>query len=149
MNIKKKKERINKYSKVDFYKYGTVLEMTNTAASHKATIKPISKKEYVDLSTGEIKKFNRRNELRVQSPINLKKTFRKLRRIILDNFGNGDLWLTLTYRQDNGKPMTDTTRVYKDFKAFWRRFIATYGACNYLSSSRTTSQWQLASSLFN
>lgn len=141
MKTQNNKKRINKHTKVNAYKYGNVLEMTNSVASHDATILPLSGNEYVDLSTGEIKQFKNRNKLRVQSPVNLKKTFRKLRRIILDNFSGGDLWVALTYKQDNGKPMTDTARVYKDFKAFWRRFIAAYGSSDYLSSSRTAGKW--------
>ncbi len=140
--VSKVKQRANRErrnivqrAKVNAYKYGNVIEMTNVGNSRESTIKPISKEEFVQLSTGEIKKFQRRNELRVQSPINLKKTFRRLRRIILDNFGGSDLWVTLTYRQAEGKPMTDTVRVYKDFKAFWRRFITAYGSSDYLSST--------------
>lgn len=122
---------INAHAKVNAYKYGDVLEMTNAGTMKQATIKPLSKKEYIDLSSGEIKQFNR-NKLRIQSPDNLKKTFRKLRRMIIANFGPNDLWLTLTYRQVDKKPMTDTGRVYRDFKAFWRRFIAKFGSSDYL-----------------
>lgn len=125
--------KINQRTKVNAYYYGDVIEITNAGNNHEATIKPLSKIEFVQLSTGEIKKFQRRNEFRVQSPKNLKKTFRQLRRIIIDNFGANDLWMTLTYRQDGGKPMTDTIKVYKDFKAFWRRFITAYGSSDYLS----------------
>ena len=122
---------INAHAKVNAYKYGDVLEMTNAGTMKKATIKPLSKKEYVDLSSGEIKQFNR-NELRIQSPDNLKKTFRKLRRMIIANFGPDDLWLTLTYRQIDKQPMADTDRVYHDYKAFWRKFIAKFGSSDYL-----------------
>lgn len=78
--VSKVKQRANRErrnivqrAKVNAYKYGNVIEMTNVGNSRESTIKPISKEEFVQLSTGEIKKFQRRNELRVQSPINLKK----------------------------------------------------------------------------
>lgn len=117
------------------YHYGNVLEMTDTKPiSKQKGIKPISKDEYIDLATGVTMSFSHSNKQRIQSPENLRKTFRNLRRLIIANFKAGDIWLTLTYRQDDGKPMTDTTRVYRDFKAFWRKFIAKYEHCDYLSS---------------
>lgn len=136
------KTKIEKYGTINAYHYGDVLEMTDTRPiSKQRGIKPISKDEYIDLATGVIKKFNRKNKQRIQSPENLRKTFRNLRRLIIANFKAGDIWITLTYRQDDGKPMTDTTRVYRDFKAFWRKFIAKYGHCDYLSCFRATSIW--------
>lgn len=52
--------------------------------------------------------------------------------MIIANFGPDDLWLTLTYRQIDKQPMTDTDRVYHDYKAFWRKFIAKFGSSDYL-----------------
>lgn len=135
----KKIEKINKHAAVNVHLYGNALEMTNFKP-RKQRIKPLSKDHYVDLATGEIKNYQK-NKQRIQSPENLRKTFKNLRRLIIGNFKAGDIWITLTYRQDDDKPMTDTTRVYRDFKSFWRRFIAKYGACDYLSSIRATSFW--------
>lgn len=132
---KRKKYQLKKNTTVNAYLYGNVLEMTDTKPiSKQKGIKPISKDEYIDLATGVTMGFSHSNKQRIQSPENLRKTFRNLRRLIIANFKAGDIWLTLTYRQDDGKPMTDTTRVYRDFKAFWRKFIAKYGHCDYLSS---------------
>lgn len=134
--MKKKKYELEKNITVNAYYYGKVLEMTDTnPISKQSGIKPVSKDEYIDLATGMLMKFQHKNTQRIQSPDNLSKTFRKLRRLIIANFKAGDIWLTLTYRQNDGKPMTDTTRVYLDFKAFWRKFIAKYGHCDYLSST--------------
>lgn len=140
----KKVKKINKHAAVNVHCYGDILEMTNYKP-RKPRIKPISKNHYVDLATGELKDYQK-NKQRVQSPENLRKTFKNLRRLIIGNFKSGDIWLTLTYKQIDGHPMTDTTKVYKDFKAFWRRFIAKYGACDYLSSTRATSIRKLAPS---
>lgn len=132
---KSKKYQLEKNTTVNAYHYGNVLEMTDTKPiSKQKGIKPISKDEYIDLATGVTMSFSHSNKQRIQSPENLRKTFRNLRRLIIANFKAGDIWLTLTYRQDDGKPMTDTTRVYRDFKAFWRKFITKYGHCDYLSS---------------
>ena len=143
--MEKKRYKLEKNGTVNAYYYGHVLEMTDTTPiSKQSGIKPVSKDEYIDLATGMLMKFQHKNTQRIQSPDNLRKTFRKLRRLIIANFQAGDIWLTLTYRQDDGKPMTDTIRVYCDFKAFWRKFIAKYGRCDYLSSLGTTSIWELA-----
>lgn len=138
----KNKYKLEKNGTVNAYYYGHVLEMTDTnPISKQSGIKPISKDEYVDLATGMTMKFKHQNQQRIQSPENLRKTFRNLRRLVIANFKAGDIWLTLTYRQDDGKPMTDTIRVYHDFKAFWRKFITKYEHCDYLSSLRTSSIW--------
>ena len=138
----KNKYKLEKNGTVNAYYYGHILEMTDTnPISKQSGIKPISKEEYVDLATGMTMKFKHQNQQRIQSPENLRKTFRNLRRLVIANFKAGDIWLTLTYRQDDGKPMTDTIRVYRDFKAFWRKFITKYEHCDYLSSLRTSSIW--------
>lgn len=138
----KNKYKLEKNGTVNAYYYGHILEMTDiNPISKQSGIKPISKDEYVDLATGMTMKFKHQNQQRIQSPENLRKTFRNLRRLVIANFKAGDIWLTLTYRQDDGKPMTDTIRVYRDFKAFWRKFITKYEHCDYLSSLRTSSIW--------
>ena len=138
----KNKYKLEKNGTVNAYYYGHILEMTDTnPISKQSGIKPISKDEYVDLATGMTMKFKHQNQQRIQSPENLRKTFRNLRRLVIANFKAGDIWLTLTYRQEDGKPMTDTIRVYRDFKAFWRKFITKYEHCDYLSSLRTSSIW--------
>ena len=131
--VKMNNNKINKHQSINAYIYGNVLEITNTKTKVKSIL-PLPDKKYVDLKTGEIKQFKTNNQ-RIQSPENLRKTFRNLRRLIIANFGPGDLWLTFTYRQNDGKPMTDTIRVYRDYKAFWRRFISKYGSCDYLCSA--------------
>lgn len=133
-NMQEKNIKINNSTPVTAYRYGEVLEMSNAIHNQKPVIMPISKYEYVDTRTGEIMQFEK-NNLRIQSPDNLRKTFRKLRRLIIANFSAGDLWITFTYKQINNEPMTDTKRVYKDFKAFWRRFIAKFGSSDYLNCS--------------
>lgn len=143
----KKIKKIDKHVAVNVHYYGNVLEMTNYKPRN-PRVKPLSKNHYVDLATGEIKDYHR-NSQRIQSPENLRRTFKNLRRLIVGNFKAGDIWLTLTYQQIDGKPMTDTVRVYKDFKAFWRRFIAKYGSCDYLSNLRTTSIGKLAPARFD
>lgn len=87
-------------------------------------IKKISKSEYVILESGEVMEYQV-NDNRGESVESLKETMKKLRYLINNNFtgGEGEIHLTLTYAEN----MTDTTRLYKDYKRFWMRFIRKYG----------------------
>lgn len=91
--------------------------------NHVAHIKKLSKDEYVDLNTGEIKEF-KHSENRKESYNSLRQTFKKLRYLINNNFqGNpNELHIILTYA-DN---MTDTKRLYNDFKRFMTRLKRQY-----------------------
>lgn len=87
------------------------------------TIRKISKDEYVVLETGEIKEFNH-IENRSQSMNSLRQTFKKLRYLINNNFvgAKNELHMTLTYEEN----MTDTERLYADFKRFMMRLKRKY-----------------------
>lgn len=75
--------------------------------------------------TGEIKEkvhaLNRRGSMK-----SLLRSLKTLRALINTNCPVKELykcrWVTLTYRQKNGEPMTDTKQLYKDFKNFIGRF---------------------------
>lgn len=84
-----------------------------------ATIKKLSKKEYLVVSTGEIKQYKKENATEKEKE-NLRKTFNRLRQLIRTNFTEGtknQLFITLTYREN----MTDEKQLYKDFDAFYKR----------------------------
>lgn len=91
--------------------------------NHVAHIKKLSKDEYVDLKTGEIKEF-KHSENRKESYNSLRQTFKKLRYLINNNFqGNpNELHIILTYAEN----MTDTKRLYNDFKRFMTRLKRQY-----------------------
>ena len=59
----------------------------------------LSGTEYLDKKTGEIKKYNKKAKTRNESPNELRKTFKALRRLINYNFcaGNNEKHITLTY----------------------------------------------------
>jgi len=76
-------------------------------------------KHYVEISTGEIKdvaKHDTRDTLKK----NLQRTFKTLRGIINTNITDVEKvrWITLTYKEN----MTDTVKLYEDFKNFNKRF---------------------------
>lgn len=96
-----------------------------------ATIKKLSKDEYCDLATGEIKEFTH-TQNRAQSYKSLRKSFKDLRYLISNNFSGrkNELFITLTFApDDNGwRPMVgDNKYLSKCFKAFHRKLEGKYG----------------------
>lgn len=91
--------------------------------NRKNHIKKLSKDEYVDLATGEIKDFEH-SENRQQNYNSLRQTFKRLRYLINNNFtGEGnELHIILTYK----KNMTDSKQLYKDFQNFIDRLRYKY-----------------------
>lgn len=85
-------------------------------------IRKIDDEHYEIISTGEVKEFvhwdNRSKGLN-----SLRKTFEKLRDTINANVTNPSacLWVTLTYRMENGEPMTDPDLLYYDFQNFVKK----------------------------
>lgn len=84
----------------------------------------LSKTQYTNLTTGEVFEYNL-SENRAQNMGGLKKSFKKIRNLINNNFVGGadELHLTLTYAEN----MTDNKQLYLDFDVFWRRFKRKYG----------------------
>lgn len=93
----------------------------------KMNLKPhtvkLSKHEYLVLETGEIKQYIH-NENRSQNANSLRKTFKKLRYLINNNFigASNELFLTLTYAEN----MTDNERLYTDVDKFVKRLRYRY-----------------------
>lgn len=83
----------------------------------------LDKENYVDLSTGEVKKYNH-IENRSQSKNSLYQTFKKLRYLINNNFkgSKNELFVTLTYAEN----MTCVNRLYDDFRKFMMRLRYKY-----------------------
>lgn len=84
----------------------------------------ISKTSYVDLESGEIGEYKLSAD-RSESTESLAHTFKCIRDKINCNFvgAKNELMHTLTYAEN----MTDTERLYRDFKAFWKRYRRRYG----------------------
>lgn len=79
----------------------------------------LNKNEYMIRDTGEVKEY-KKSENRAQNIAGLKKTFKKIRDLINNNFtgASNELHITLTYAEN----MQDTKRLYDDFKNFIKRF---------------------------
>lgn len=109
---------------------GNVLEIQYVQKRNtKATVKKISKDEYVVLSTGEIKQ-SIPGHSRDDNKTGLYKTFKRLRYLVNANFfgAKNELFITLTYAEN----MTDTVRLRKDFESFAKRLKRKYPGFDYL-----------------
>lgn len=78
----------------------------------------IDKDHYVDTRTGEVFEYQH-IENRAESTRSIRNTLARIRAIVNTNVTNPDnvLWVTLTYREN----MTDTERLYSDFKRYMMR----------------------------
>ncbi len=87
-----------------------------------ATIQPISKEEFVLLSTGEIKEFQKHGTNRLDNLRNLEKSMKGLQDLINANITPDNIhccrFITLTYKEN----MTNAEQLYQDFKNFNKRF---------------------------
>lgn len=89
----------------------------------------LSKAEFLDKTTGEIK-YYKKTETRNQNPSEVRKTFKTLRRLINYNFcgGNNEKHITLTY----GKLMQDYKQVNRDFRQWWRLIKKHFPSLEYI-----------------
>lgn len=89
-----------------------------------ASIRKLNKDEYVLLETGEIKEFNH-SENRSDSFNSLRKTFKKIRYLINNNFTGkpNEIFVTLTYP---GANMNDPKKLYQDLDKFVKRLKYRY-----------------------
>lgn len=83
----------------------------------------LNKDEYMLRDTGEIKEY-KKSENRGQNIASLKKTFKKIRDLINNNFAGApnELHVVLTYAEN----MRDSKQLYEDFKNFIKRFKYRY-----------------------
>ncbi|RLL39799.1 replicative protein [Oceanobacillus piezotolerans] len=117
------------FQTINGYRYGGKLEFSNLVGNQNP-VKRISRTEYVDLN-GEVQKYQQISKNRSESLESLVRTMKRLSRYIEHNFsGNkNELWITLTYAEN----VTDSKRVYSDFKAFMKKIRRHYGHVEYIS----------------
>jgi hypothetical protein len=94
-------------------------------------IKKLNKNEYIILDTGEVKEYKNHIEDRSQDTNSLRKTFKKIRQLINNNFtgAKNELAFTITYAEN----MTDPVRLYDDFRKFIMRLKYKYPKIDYMS----------------
>lgn len=111
---------------------GNVLEVTKmNSRSDGCPIVKVSADSYIIKGdeTGELHDF-KRTANRSEGVESLHKTFKRLRAIINTNCTDPESvrWVTLTYAEN----MTDTKRLYSDFKTFWMRFKRRWPGADYI-----------------
>lgn len=131
--MKNTKRPINEYDEVKAYFYGSTIELTNGVGPKEPRTKVIKGHRYVVLETGEIKNMNQESEKRTDNLDSVRRTMKRLRRLIGANFVSNEinrkdqLWITLTYREDvNATDKNSPEIVYKDFKRFIRKLRGKY-----------------------
>jgi len=120
---------ISDHQTVKVTEMGNVIELLYVSfANTQVRIRKLDKDHYILVDPsgneiGDVKEFNH-YESRADSVINLRETFRRLRALINANVTDIDLvrFVTLTYAQPDGEPMTDPVRLYHDFERFNKRF---------------------------
>lgn len=114
------KKEINPDKPVIAHFYGDTVEMS-TALGGTPKLKKINKDKMINRHTGEIIKIQHiKGRADPKNYESLRRTFKRLKRLIGANFQGGysELWCTLTYADS---PMTDSKRLYDDFKRMMRR----------------------------
>lgn len=120
--------RIHPSQQVFAYVYGNTVEMTS-ATGNVAPVKKIDSDRYMT-HDGEIKFYNK-SENRSENLVSIKRTLKKLRRIICENFSGGEdeLWITLTYAEN----VQDSKVVYSDFRNLLKKLKRKYGKLEYVN----------------
>lgn len=90
----------------------------------------LNKDEYMIKSTGEVLEYSH-TENRSENKENLRRTFKRIRELINANFSGekNELAFTITYQEN----MTDTKRLYDDFRKFLMRLRYSYPNVDYIS----------------
>lgn len=105
--------------------------MTTAHGMREQTIKVIPGKRYVSLETGEIFDMDIKATTRNDNIEEVKRTMRRLRRLIAHNFEGGinQLWITLTY----AKHITDPKIANRDYEVFMKRLRRKYNNLAYIA----------------
>ncbi len=121
-----KGREIKKSKRVKVKRMNDILEVVGVdrCSNGFINIKKISKDKYINLVTGEVI-MAEISENRGQNVAGLKRTFKAMRELINNNFvgASNELHVILTYAEN----MTDTERLYDDFRKFWQKFKRRYG----------------------
>lgn len=126
---------ISPSSQVRVTEMGHLVEVQHMERMNRTNhIQKLDKERYLNLKTGEIGEF-KQGEVRSDSFNSLRQTFKKLRYLINNNYSGAgnELHITLTYKEN----MTDTKRLYSDFKKFMKKFRykyeKEYGSIDYMT----------------
>lgn len=90
----------------------------------------LSGSTYLNQRTGEILDYSLSDD-NTKSLDSMRKTFKRLNHLIIDNFSGGqsEVFMTLGYEYQ----MSDTAQLSHDFNLFWRKLKRRYKDCEYIS----------------
>lgn len=99
---------------------GNVIEIRYARNTNGCPIQKLDKDHGLDTRTGEVIDYQH-NQNRAGDMASVAQSLKRLRDLINANLENPEtaLWVTLTYAEN----MTNTKQLYKDFHAFWKRFL--------------------------
>jgi len=121
---------INENALISFKKMGHNYELCYCEhRNNKIVIQLIDKDNYIYLPNGEVRQCNH-IESRADNKLQVSQSLKRLREYINTNVIDTSCckWITLTYKEN----MTDTSRLYKDFKRFITRFKRKFGNIEYI-----------------
>lgn len=130
MKIEQIQGKIDNHSLISLKQMGHIFEVCYCEhRNNKATIQLLDKDNYVILNTGEVKQCDHISN-RSENIAQVSQSLKRLRDYINTNViePNNCKWITLTYKEN----MTDTKRLYNDFKNFIKRFKYQYGNFEYI-----------------
>lgn len=115
-------KRLRSFDEVKVKKMNNIVEVMHLEKESLGglhNIVKLNKYEYMIKDTGEVREY-KKSENRGQNIAGLKKTFKKIRDLINNNFSGAanELHITLTYAEN----MQDPKKLYEDFKNFMKRF---------------------------
>lgn len=113
-------QNFDSYSKTKVTTMGHIIElMTMQKSCFGSPCRKVDKDHYFDTRTGELFEYDH-IENRAGSYDSIRRTLAHIRALVNANVTepNKCRWITLTYAQN----MTDTKRLYEDFRRFWQRF---------------------------
>ncbi|MCM1149028.1 MAG: hypothetical protein NC319_02935 [Butyricicoccus sp.] len=98
---------------------GNVLEICHALSTAGSPVRKIDAEHGVDVRTGEVIDYKHK-ETRAENIRAVSQSMKRLRDIINTNLTRPShaLWVTLTYKEN----MTDTKRLYEEYRRFWCRF---------------------------
>lgn len=130
MKIEQIQGKIESHSLISLKQMGHIFEVCYSEhRNNRATIQLLDKDNYVILNTGEVKQCDHISN-RSENIAQVSQSLKRLRDYINTNViePNNCKWITLTYKEN----MTDTKRLYNDFKNFIKRFKYQYGNFEYI-----------------
>lgn len=134
---------INDRDKVCVKEMGDIIEISYVQHRNiKPSICKVDNDNYIVLSSGELKQCSHISS-RADNKAQVSQSLKRLRDYINTNVTDVDKckWITLTYKEN----MTDTKKLYIDFKNFIKRFKYKYGSIEYIVACEPQSRgaWHL------